>query len=158
VTKSEARRICRLACGCSNEAVGVSPTSISHQPWCMRSRYVMCAAYRPVYSRCVKAKGNGELPCLLRSCNESRAINYSTLNCKCTVYTELQFDLCCWRYVYVGILKRKYCYLENISQARVHIFVHPYLDFITDLINIILLILKLLDMSQMSLSSFTIIM
>jgi hypothetical protein len=101
VTKREARRICRPACGCSNEAVGVSPAFISHHSWCVRSRYVTCAADGPVYSRCVKAKGNGELPCLLRSCNDSRGINYSTLNCKCPVYTELQFDLCCWRYVYV---------------------------------------------------------
>ena len=44
-----------------------------------------------------------------------------------------------------GILKQKYCYLENISQASVHIFVHPYLDSITDIINIKLLILTLLD-------------
>lgn len=83
--KKEAQMIYRPACGCSNEAVGVSPTFISHYSWCMRPRYVTCAAYRPMYSRRVKAKGNGELPCLLRSCNERTGINYSTLNCKCTV-------------------------------------------------------------------------
>ena len=83
--KKETKGICRLVCGCSNEAVGVSPTFISHHSWCMRPPYVTCAAYLPVYSVCVKAKGNGELPCLLRSGNEGTGINYSTLNCKCTV-------------------------------------------------------------------------
>jgi len=53
-----------------------------------------------------------------------------------------------------GILKQKYCYLGNISQASVHIFFHPYLDSITDIVNITLLILRLLDVSLVSLSSW----
>jgi hypothetical protein len=53
-----------------------------------------------------------------------------------------------------GILKQKYCYLGKISQASLHTFVHPYLDSITDIINITLLILTLFDVSQVSLSSW----
>jgi len=53
-----------------------------------------------------------------------------------------------------AILKQKYCYLENISQASLNIFVHPYLDSITDIINTTLLILRLLDVSLVSPSSW----
>jgi hypothetical protein len=53
-----------------------------------------------------------------------------------------------------GILKQKYCYLENTSQESLHIFIHPYLDSITGIINITLLILRLLDVSLVSLSSW----
>jgi len=53
-----------------------------------------------------------------------------------------------------GILKQKYCYLENISQASLHIFVHQFLDSITDIINITLLILRLLDVSLILPSSW----
>ena len=53
-----------------------------------------------------------------------------------------------------GILKQKYCYLKNISQASVHIIVHPYLDSITAIVNITLLILRLLDVCLMSISSW----
>jgi hypothetical protein len=52
------------------------------------------------------------------------------------------------------ILKEKYYYLENISQASIHIFVHPYLDSFTDIVNITLLILRLFGVSLVSLSSW----
>jgi len=53
-----------------------------------------------------------------------------------------------------GILKQKYCYLEHISQASVQILVHSYLESITDIINITLLILRQFDVSLVSLFSW----
>lgn len=52
------------------------------------------------------------------------------------------------------ILKQNYCYLENISQASLHIFFQPYFDSIIDIINITLLNLRLLDVSLVSPSSW----